>query len=88
MKKCFCEKDILHFFNLLFVFVCVFSIGLNVKFYLDNQILIELAAVYLNLSDYELTKITNDLYEANKAVNIENNESDENNNEKSKELEK
>lgn len=88
MKKYFCKKDILHFFNLLFVFVCVFSIGLNVKFYLDNQILKELAAVYLNLSDYELTKITNDLYEANKAVNIENNESDENNNEKSKELEK
>ena len=42
----------------------------------------------LNLSECELTKITDDLYEANKAVNIENNESDENNNEKSKELEK
>lgn len=70
MKKCFCEKDILHFFSLLFVFVCVFSIGLNVKFYLDNQILRELAAVQLNLSDCELTKITNDLYEANKAVKV------------------
>lgn len=84
MKKCFCEKDILHFFSLLFVFVCVFSIGLNVKFYLDNQILRELAAVHLNVNDYELTKITNDLYEANKAVKVENNESDEND----KELEK
>lgn len=86
MKKCFCEKDILHFFSLLFVFVCVFSIGLNVKFYLDNQILRELAAVQLNLSDYELTKITNDLYEVNKAVKVENNESDEKDNDK--ELEK
>lgn len=84
MKKCFCEKDILHFFSLLFVFVCVFSIGLNVKFYLDNQILRELAAVHLNLNDCELTKITNDLYEANKAVKVKNNESDEND----KELEK
>ena len=86
MKKCFCEKDILHFFSLLFVFVCVFSIGLNVKFYLDNQILRELAAVQLNLNDYELIKITNDLYEANKAVKVENNESDEKDNDK--ELEK
>lgn len=86
MKKCFCEKDILHFFSLLFVFVCVFSIGLNVKFYLDNQILRELAAVQLNLSDCELTKITNDLYEVNKAVKVENNESDEKDNDK--ELEK
>ncbi len=86
MKKCFCEKDILHFFSLLFVFVCVFSIGLNVKFYLDNQILRELAAVHLNLNDYELTKITNDLYEANKAVKVKNNESDEKDNDK--ELEK
>ena len=86
MKKCFCEKDILHFFSLLFVFVCVFSIGLNVKFYLDNQILRELAAVQLNLNDYELTKITNDLYEANKAVKVKNNESDEKDNDK--ELEK
>lgn len=86
MKKCFCEKDILHFFSLLFVFVCVFSIGLNVKFYLDNQILRELAAVHLNLNNYELTKITNDLYEANKAVKVENNESDEKDNDK--ELEK
>ena len=86
MKKCFCEKDILHFFSLLFVFVCVFSIGLNVKFYLDNQILRELAAVHLNLSDYELTKITDDLYEANKAVKVEDNESDEKDNDK--ELEK
>lgn len=85
MKKCFCEKGILHFFSLLFVFICVFSIGLNVKFYLDNQILRELVALNLNLNDYELTKITNDLYEANKAVKvIENNESDEND----KELEK
>lgn len=86
MKKCFCEKDILHFFSLLFVFVCVFSIGLNVKFYLDNQILRELAAVHLNLNDDELTKITNDLYEAHKAVKVENNESDEKDNDK--ELEK
>lgn len=86
MKKCFCEKDILHFFHLLFVFICVFSIGLNVKFYLDNQILRELAAVQLNLNDCELTKITNDLYEANKAVKVENNESDEKDNDK--ELEK
>lgn len=84
MKKCFCKKDILHFFDLLFVFVCVFSIGLNVKFYLDNQILRELVAVHLNLNDCELTKITNDLYEANKAVKVKNNESDEND----KELEK
>lgn len=71
MKKCFCEKNILHFFDLLFVFICVFSIGLNVKFYLDNQILREFAAVHLNLNDCELTKITNDLYEANKAVKVE-----------------
>lgn len=84
MKKCFCKKDILHFFSLLFVFVCVFSIGLNVKFYLDNQILRELAAVHLNLNDCKLTKIINDLYEANRAVKVENNESDEND----KELEK
>lgn len=84
MKKCFCEKDILHFFSLLFVLVCVFSIGLNVKFYLDNQILRELAAVHLNLNDCKLTKIINDLYEANRAVKVKNNESDEND----KELEK
>lgn len=85
MKKCFCEKDILHFFSLLFVFVCVFLIGLSVKFYLDNQILRELAAVHLNLNDCELTKITNDLYEANKAVKSrKQRKSDEND----KELEK
>lgn len=86
MKKCFCKKNILYFFELLFVFVCVFSIGVNVKFYLDNQILRELVAVHLSLDDYELTKITNDLYEANKAVKVENNENDEKDNDK--ELEK
>ena len=38
--------------------------------------------MHLNLNDYELTKITNDIYEANKAVKIENNESDEKDNDK------
>ena len=67
MKICsFFRKKISYYVEFFLVLCFVLSVSLNVKFYLDNEILKELVAVELNSNKKEIQTIVDDLHEVNK----------------------
>lgn len=70
MKFCsFFRKKLSYYVELFLVFCFVLSVSLNVKFYLDNEVLKELVALETNTNKSEVQVFVNDLHEANKVAN-------------------
>lgn len=68
--KCLCFKNkILHYVELFLVLCFVLSVALNVKFFLDNEVLTELVSAEMRVSKKEVEIITQNLHEANKVAN-------------------
>lgn len=65
---CFKNK-ILHYIELLLVLCFVLSVALNVKFFLDNEVLTELVSAEMRVSKKEVEIITQNLHEVNKVAN-------------------
>lgn len=55
-------KDIYLFFRLLIIFLFVISVSLNVKFFLDNEVLKNLVSEQLKISKDKVEQITQDLH--------------------------
>ena len=69
MKKCFCHFKFVPFLRLSAVFLLVCSLALNVKLYLDNEILCDIVADELKTSKEEVHIILEDIHKANKESN-------------------
>ena len=70
MKICsFFRKKISYYVELFLVLCFVLSASLNVKFYLDNEVLKELVTLETNTNKSEVQVLVNDLHEANKVSN-------------------
>lgn len=68
--KCHCLKSkILYYVELFLVLCFVLSVALNVKFFLDNEVLTELVSAEMRVSKKEVQIITQNLHEANKVAN-------------------
>lgn len=68
--KCLCPKNrFLHYVELFLVLCFVLSVALNVKFFLDNEVLTEIVSAELRVSEKEVKIITQDIHEANKVAN-------------------
>lgn len=68
--NCSCLKSkVMHYTELFLVLCFVLSIALNVKFFLDNEVLTELVSAEMRVSKKEVQIITQNLHEANKVAN-------------------
>lgn len=67
--KCTHNNKIVHYIELFLMLCFVLSVALNVKFFLDNEVLKELVSVEMNLDKKEVEKLTQDLHETNKVAN-------------------
>lgn len=68
--NCSCLKSkIMHYAELFLVLCFVLSIALNVKFFLDNEVLTQIVSAEMRVSKKEVQIITQNLHEANKVAN-------------------
>ena len=67
--KCTHNNKIVHYIELFLMLCFVLSVALNVKFFLDNEVLTEIVSAQMRVSQKEVKIITQDIHEANKVAN-------------------